>query len=543
MADILITVDSSQVVRARQELKQTAEQALETLRASKKLTGEDRLAQHFASIDRQISKTNAAMAQANRRFAESQKGARNFEVGIQQAGYQIGDFAVQVQSGTSPLVAFSQQFSQLAGFMGPWGAALGAVAAIVAGFGVYFMKASEGVNILNDSLEELTKTTQTAKDELFALQLGFENAAQGAALRQIISLEVEAASLRQQAVQEEGLRAQYLANQALELEKQAEAARKVLEESRNSATELERARNAQKSMTLAAEEALGKYSMMRSVAAGIANEMARAAANTKAAADAALTAMSMQFSPAGGALSRYGGRGATSNRPITNQYGDAITLAGSSRPQRRPIDIDFGVPDAASGGGASSRLRKQIELTKELTQAEKDRKQVLESIEGSLESGFMAMVEGTKSVKDAFKQMAYEIIKELYRVLVVQRLVGGISGGIGMIFGKSTGSFGLPFGRASGGSIMPNQPYLVGEHGPELVIPRHSGTVVNANQTAGAMGGSGSITVQNNITVTGSDAAMVRAEVAKMIPQITNATKAAVIDARLRGGQMKSAFS
>jgi hypothetical protein len=36
---------------------------------------------------------------------------------------------------------------------------------------------------------------------------------------------------------------------------------------------------------------------------------------------------------------------------------------------------------------------------------------------------------------------------------------------------------------------------------------------------------------------------MVRAEVAKMIPQITNATKAAVIDARLRGGQMKAAFS
>jgi hypothetical protein len=73
------------------------------------------------------------------------------------------------------------------------------------------------------------------------------------------------------------------------------------------------------------------------------------------------------------------------------------------------------------------------------------------------------------------------------------------------------------------------------------VIPRHSGTVVNAKQTAGNTGG-GSITVQNNITVTGSDSAMVRTEIAKMIPQITNATKAAVIDARLRGGQMKQAF-
>jgi hypothetical protein len=66
--------------------------------------------------------------------------------------------------------------------------------------------------------------------------------------------------------------------------------------------------------------------------------------------------------------------------------------------------------------------------------------------------------------------------------------------------------------------------------------------VVNANQTSGAMAGSGGITVQNNITVTGSDAAMVRQEVAKMIPQITNATKAAVIDAKQRGGQMGAAF-
>ena len=36
---------------------------------------------------------------------------------IQQAGYQFGDFAVQVQSGTSAFVAFSQQATQLAGIL------------------------------------------------------------------------------------------------------------------------------------------------------------------------------------------------------------------------------------------------------------------------------------------------------------------------------------------------------------------------------------------------------------------------------------------
>jgi phage-related minor tail protein len=199
-------------------------------------------------------------------------------------------------------------------------------------------------------------------------------------------------------------------------------------------------------------------------------------------------------------------------------------------------------PKVRESGGAA-RIKKETEAVKELTEAEKQRLNILKSVESSLESGFMSMVDGTKSVKSAFRSMAADIVKELYRVLVVQRLVGAISGGIGMFSGRSTGSLGLPFGLATGGSMMPGKSYLVGENGPELVIPRHSGTVVNANQTANAAGGSGGVTVQNNISVTGSDAAMVRAEVAKMIPQITNATKAAVIDARLRGGQMKAAFT
>lgn len=39
--------------------------------------------------------------------------------------------------------------------------------------------------------------------------------------------------------------------------------------------------------------------------------------------------------------------------------------------------------------------------------------------------------------------------------------------------------------RATGGSVMQNQPYLVGERGPEVVIPKSAGTVVSANQVAG----------------------------------------------------------
>lgn len=49
------------------------------------------------------------------------KGTKNWKSTMQQAGYQVQDFIVQVQGGQSALVAFSQQGSQLAGAFGPGG--------------------------------------------------------------------------------------------------------------------------------------------------------------------------------------------------------------------------------------------------------------------------------------------------------------------------------------------------------------------------------------------------------------------------------------
>jgi TP901 family phage tail tape measure protein len=73
--------------------------------------------------------------------------------------------------------------------------------------------------------------------------------------------------------------------------------------------------------------------------------------------------------------------------------------------------------------------------------------------------------------------------------------------------GLSWGSGGLPFipnssmsmptlpqpnipARARGGPVSAGMPYLVGEEGPELIIPRGAGTVLPAGQTAGVLSGS-----------------------------------------------------
>ena len=46
---------------------------------------------------------------------------------------------------------------------------------------------------------------------------------------------------------------------------------------------------------------------------------------------------------------------------------------------------------------------------------------------------------------------------------------------------------------ADGGSANANTPYVVGERGPELFVPRSSGTVI-PNHALGGMGGSTSVT-------------------------------------------------
>ncbi|EBH9933687.1 phage tail protein [Salmonella enterica subsp. enterica serovar Cerro] len=77
---------------------------------------------------------------------------------MQQAGYQIQDFIVQVQGGQSALVAFSQQGSQLAGAFGPGGAVVGAVIALGS---VLVGSLSTALGSTKDEMEQLKNAAET----------------------------------------------------------------------------------------------------------------------------------------------------------------------------------------------------------------------------------------------------------------------------------------------------------------------------------------------------------------------------------------------
>ena len=169
---------------------------------------------------------------------------------------------------------------------------------------------------------------------------------------------------------------------------------------------------------------------------------------------------------------------------------------------------------------------------------------IMSTVEASMESAFMSMIDGTTSASDAFKSMASEIIKELYRVLVVKQITGFVADAVSLSTGQ-TGFFdglaGAPVaGRASGGSVRSGQSYMVGEHGPEPFIPAQNGRILSVAQSQAAMsGGGGGVTViQNNTFGNGVN----RAEINAMMPKMVEASKAAVLDAKRRGGSYGSAF-
>lgn len=166
--------------------------------------------------------------------------------------------------------------------------------------------------------------------------------------------------------------------------------------------------------------------------------------------------------------------------------------------------------------------------------------QSLVSISGTMANDiggeFTAMVEGTKKVSAAFKGMAFDIVRDLYKVVVEQQIVAnlksiitGIAGGLGGS-GISLGSSGLTPSLAGGGftGSAPRSGGLDGQGGFLAVL--HPQETVIDHTVQGRSSPRTNITI--NQTFTGG---VTRADLGRAVPDIVNASKAAVLDAIHRG--------
>jgi len=203
----------------------------------------------------------------------------------------------------------------------------------------------------------------------------------------------------------------------------------------------------------------------------------------------------------------------------------------------------------------SELVVKEERRTRVLEEQREVQKEVADTIANEMGNALMSMVDGTKSVKDAFRDMANDIIKELYRIYVVKQITGMISGAIapnvptftpsenGNVF--SNGNL-VPYadgGVVGGPTYFPmagGRTGLMGEAGPEAIMPLKRGK--DGKLGVQAEGGAGDVIIHQNFNFTANGDESVKKIIAQQAPAIANMTKKSILDDRRRGGQMKQAF-
>ena len=192
--------------------------------------------------------------------------------------------------------------------------------------------------------------------------------------------------------------------------------------------------------------------------------------------------------------------------------------------------------------GTSSAVKKLKEETQKygLTLQDVERNAVQ-----SLEDGLVDFASKTKSASDAFKDMARSIIRDILRMQIQARVTaplmqmisgGGLNIGTSLRYGTNVGSQQTAMLAAQdnfeGGGFtgMGSRSGGIDGRGGFPAILHPNETVVDHTRGQGTGGVNVTLNISTGVSQT------VRAEIANLLPQITAATKAAVADARQRGG-------
>lgn len=133
----------------------------------------ERALEEIAEAEREGALSAAAAASARQRAAQAMAplnqsvdagsdGMNNYAHRVTQASFQIQDFAVQVASGQSAMMAFTQQFPQLAGSLGAtgklalYGSLMGTAVAVTAAIVPHLISGADAGRKLNDVMGDLS---------------------------------------------------------------------------------------------------------------------------------------------------------------------------------------------------------------------------------------------------------------------------------------------------------------------------------------------------------------------------------------------------
>ena len=174
-----------------------------------------------------------------------------------------------------------------------------------------------------------------------------------------------------------------------------------------------------------------------------------------------------------------------------------------------------------------------LKLDKQLSESTKGIKSNFELIGQSIASGvsdnLTAAIQGTKTLGEAAKSILNDLSSTLIK-LGVNTILRGVTGGGDGIFGS------LPFLKfANGGRPPVGKPSIVGEKGPELFVPKRSGTIIPNDKLAG--GGSTNISV--NVDASGSSVQSNEQQGKELGRVISAAIQSELIKQRRPGGLLR----
>jgi tape measure domain-containing protein len=123
---------------------------------------------------------------------------------------------------------------------------------------------------------------------------------------------------------------------------------------------------------------------------------------------------------------------------------------------------------------------------------------------------------------EGLRKVVRSLIQDLAKLAIRQALLEPMAKGISGFFGNIFGGF-----RAGGGPVSPGKGYIVGEDGPEMIVPRTAGTVI-------PNGAGGSFTIINQIDARGADPSLIT-RLPAILEQNNRKLMAQISDLRSRG--------
>lgn len=494
-------------------------------------------------LDEEMKRLQKATASAGSGFAQASqkirgntnvldaqsKSLRQSRQGLQQVGMQINDFATSVSTGASVTTAFNQQIGQLGYAMslmqgtagkvgrflaGPWGAAL-TVAVMVVG---QFWQS------LSDTEEQLEKTA-LASDKLgeaesilgsiFDLTTGkikeqnpvlLANARAKIALAKIdAARELAAGKADMRAIRRGRLELQAGLGGGLTLERVGDNTQGIIDRFMRGVNTYSQAlsqlQNQLDAGTLGEEEFIRAVEAIDKTSMAAENlktfEEAEKAINGSTDALAGFLRTTGSSSAAQTEANEALRRAIKLERQMVKAMQDRAKYQAEFN-ERIQEGLDYGKEIPPTYQQVLNTLG-QIETVEidvpeglqDIIDKNAEIQNSFESIGNAVANGFKGMITGAQSFGDAMKGIIQSVIDELFRLYVVQQIVGFVKGALGGIFGggiSANPANPLPPLYATGGYPAPGKLAIVGERGPELFVPTSSGKIIPNHQLGGGGG-------------------------------------------------------